>query len=155
MATIPPSELNRNNIAKHLGLDYKTIQHYLQILHQTGLAELVTSQQSGSRLLKTTEKIYLDNPNIYQAITTEIGHDYQVGTVRELFFIKMLKNSGHGVHYSKTGDFIVDEAIFEIGGKSKTRKQIKQATRDAYLVKDDILYGGKKEIPLHLLGFLY
>ncbi len=155
MATIPPSELNRNNIAKHLGLDHKTIQHYLQILHQTGLAELVTSQQSGSRLLKTTEKIYLDNPNIYQAITTEIGHDYQVGTVRELFFIKMLKNSGHGVHYSKTGDFIVDEAIFEIGGKSKTRKQIKQATRDAYLVKDDILYGGKKEIPLHLLGFLY
>jgi len=155
MATIPPSELNRNNIAKHLGLDHKTIQHYLQILQQTGMAELVTSQQSGSQLLKTTEKIYLDNPNIYQTIVTEIGHNYQVGTVRELFFIKMLKNSGYKVHYSKTGDFIVDNIIFEIGGKSKTRKQIKQATQDTYLVKDDILYGGKKEIPLHLLVFLY
>ena len=155
MATIPPSELNRNNIAKHIGLDHKTIQHYLQILHQTGMAELVTSQQSGSQLLKTTEKIYLDNPNIYQTIVTEIGHDYQVGTVRELFFIKMLKNSGHTVHYSKTGDFIVNDVIFEVGGKSKTRKQLKQATQEAYLVKDGILYGGKKEIPLHLLGFLY
>ncbi len=155
MATIPPSELNRNNIAKHLGLDHKTIQHYLQILQQTGMAELVTSQQSGSQLLKTTEKIYLDNPNIYQTIVTEIGYDYQVGTVRELFFIKMLKNSGHTVHYSKTGDFIVDEVIFEVGGKSKTRKQLKQVTQEAYLVKDDILYGGKNEIPLHLLGFLY
>jgi predicted AAA+ superfamily ATPase len=155
MATIPPSELNRNNIAKHLGLDHKTIQHYLQILQQTGMAELVTSQQSGSQLLKTTEKIYLDNPNIYKAIITEIGHDYQLGTVRELFFIKMLKNSGYQVHYSKTGDFMVDEVIYEVGGKGKTRKQLKQTTQEAYLVKDDILYGANREIPLHLFGFLY
>jgi predicted AAA+ superfamily ATPase len=155
MATIPPSELNRNNIAKHLGLDHKTIQHYLQILQQTGMAELISSPQAGSQLLKTTEKIYLDNPNIYQAIVTEIGHDYQVGTVRELFFIKMLKNAGYNVHYSKTGDFIVDDVIFEVGGKSKTRKQLKQTTQEAYLVKDDTLYGGKSEIPLHLFGFLY
>ena len=155
MATIPPSELNRNNIAKHLGLDHKTVQHYLQILQQTGMAELVSSQQSGSQLLKTTEKIYLDNPNLYQTIVTEIGHDFQIGTVRELFFIKMLKNAGYKVHYSKTGDFIVDDIIFEIGGKGKTRKQLKHATQPAYLVKDDTLYGGKKEIPLHLLGFLY
>ena len=155
MATIPPSELNRNNIAKHLGLDHKTVQHYLQILRQTGLAELVSSEQAGSQLLKTTEKIYLDNPNIYQAITSEIGHNYQIGTVRELFFIKMLKNAGHTVHYSKTGDFIVDDVIFEIGGKSKTRKQIKHVKQKAYLVKDDILYGAKNEIPLYLFGFLY
>lgn len=155
MATIPPSELNRNNIAKHIGLDHKTVQHYLHILHEAGLAELVTSQQSGSHLLKTTEKIYLDNPNTYQAIALEIGFDYQIGTVRELFFIKMLKGSGHNVHYSKTGDFIVNDVIFEVGGKSKTRKQIKHVKQDAYLVKDDILYGGKNEIPLHLLGFLY
>ncbi len=155
MATIPPSELNRNNIAKHIGLDHKTIQHYLHILQSTGLAELVTGVQSGSHLLKTKEKIYLDNPNLYQTISKEIGHDYQLGTIRELFFIKMLKNSGHTVHYSKTGDFIVDDVIFEIGGKSKTRKQLKQVTQEAYLVKDDILYAGKLEIPLHLFGLLY
>lgn len=155
MATIPPSELNRNNIAKHTGLDHKTVQHYLQILQETGLVELVSSKQSGSQILKTTEKIYLDNPNIYQSISAEIGFDYQIGTVRELFFIKMLKNAGYKVHYSKTGDFTVDDMIFEIGGKGKTRKQLKQISKDAYLVKDDILYGGKNEIPLHLFGLLY
>ncbi len=155
MATIPPSELNRNNIAKHLGLDHKTVQHYLQILQETGLVELVTSKQSGSQILKMTEKIYLDNPNIYQSISTEIGFDYQIGTVRELFFIKMLKNAAYKVHYSKTGDFTVDDIIFEIGGKGKTRKQLKQTSKDAYLVKDDVLYGGKNEIPLHLFGLLY
>lgn len=155
MATIPPSELNRNNIAKHIGLDNKTIQHYLDILHNSGLAELVTSQQSGSGLLKNTVKIYLDNPNIYQAISEEIGHNYQIGTVRELFFLKMLKNSGHTAHYSKTGDFLVGDVIYEIGGKGKTRKQIKETSKEAYLVKDDVLYGARGEIPLHLFGFLY
>ena len=155
MATIPPSELNRNNIAKNIGLDHKTVQHYLHILHETGLAELVTTYQAGSNLLKSTEKIYLDNPNIYQSIMNETGHHYKIGTIRELFFIKMLKNSGHTVHYSKMGDFIVDDIIYEVGGKGKTRKQIKQVSQTAYLVKDDILYSGKGEIPLYLFGFLY
>lgn len=155
MATIAPSELNRNNIAKHIGLDNKTVKHYLEILHSSGLAELVSSQQSGSGLLKNAVKIYLDNPNIYQSISQEIGHPYQIGTVRELFFIKMLKNAGHTPHYSKTGDFIADDVIYEIGGKGKTRKQIKDTSKEAYLVKDDILYGAKGEIPLHLFGFLY
>lgn len=155
MSTIPPSELNRNNIAKNIGLDHKTIQHYLHILHETGLAELVTTHQVGNNLLKPTEKIYLNNPNIYQSIINETGHDYKIGTIRELFFIKMLKNSGHTVHYSKTGDFIINNIIYEIGGKGKTPKQIRQASQTAYLVKDDILYSSKGVIPLYLFGFLY
>jgi hypothetical protein len=67
----------------------------------------------------------------------------------------MLKHAGHQVYYSKVGDFEVDGAIFEVGGKSKTTKQIRDIEGVAYLVKDDILYGGKQEIPLHLFGFLY
>ena len=30
MATVQPGELSRNNISKHVGLDNKTVQHYLQ-----------------------------------------------------------------------------------------------------------------------------
>jgi len=108
LATIPPSEINRNNIAKNIGIDNKTVQSYLEILHQTGLVELIKINQFGSNLLKATEKIYLDNPNLY-----------------------------------------------EIGGRNKDKKQIKGFLDDAYLVKDDILYGSKHEIPLHLFGFLY
>jgi len=155
MATIPPGELSRNNISKHIGLDNKTVQHYLNILQDTGLAELVKDKRAGSQLLKASEKIYLANPNLYQTISTEIGHESKVGTVRELFFINMLKNSGHQVCYSKVGDFEVNNTIYEIGGKGKTKKQIRGAEQQAFLVKDDILYGGKQEIPLHLFGFLY
>ena len=155
MATIQPGELSRNNISKHVGLDNKTVQHYLHILQETGLAELIRDNRAGSQLLKANEKIYLDNPNLYQTISHEIGQPSQVGTVRELFFIKMLKHAGHQVYYSKVGDFEVDGVIFEVGGKGKTTKQIRDIEGAAYLVKDDILYGGKQEIPLHLFGFLY
>jgi predicted AAA+ superfamily ATPase len=39
LATIPPGKINRNNIAKNIGLDNKTIQNYLDILAETGLAQ--------------------------------------------------------------------------------------------------------------------
>ncbi len=155
MATIPPGELNRNSISKKIGLDNKTVQNYLQILQETGLVRLIRENKSGGNLLKTTEKIYLDNPNLYKAIIDEIGHTYKKGTVRELFFINMIENSGRKLFYSKIGDFTVDGLNFEVGGKSKSQKQIKAAPEISYLVKDDILYGGKREIPLFLFGFLY
>jgi len=67
----------------------------------------------------------------------------------------MIKNSGNKVFYSKTGDFEVNNTIFEIGGKNKTLRQIKSRLGNAYLVKDNILYGNKYDIPLYLFGFLY
>ncbi len=155
LATIPPGELNRNSISKNIGLDNKTIQNYLNILSETGLIELLTENKSGSNLLRHTEKIYLDNPDLYNAIIEEIGFESKIGTIREIFFIKMIKNSGNKIFYSKTGDFEVERNIFEIGGKNKDWKQLKEIMENAFLIKDDILYGNKNEIPLYLFGFLY
>lgn len=155
LATIPPGELNRNSISKNIGLDNKTIHNYLNILHETGLVELVGLNKSGGNILKTTEKIFLDNPDLYLSIIDEIGFEVKTGTIREIFFIKMIKNAGHRLFYSRTGDFEVYGNIFEIGGKSKTGKQIKAAGDKGYLVKDDILYGNGRELPLYLFGFLY
>lgn len=155
LATIPPGQLNRNSISKHIGLDNKTVENYLNILNETGLVCLIRENKSGSSLLKGTEKIYLDNFNIYKAIINEIGFEYKKGTVRELFFIKMLQNSGEKVYYSRIGDFQVQNYNFEIGGKSKQKKQIKKSLQNSYLVKDDILFSTRNEIPLLLFGFLY
>lgn len=155
LSTIPPGELNRNSISKNIGLDNKTIQNYLNILKETGLIELISENKSGSSILRQTEKMYLDNPDLYKSIIEEIGYESKIGTVREIFFIKMLKNSGNKIYYSKTGDFEVNSTIFEIGGKNKTKKQIKNNLDNAYLVKDNILYGNRHEIPLYLFGFLY
>ena len=155
LATISPGELNINSIAKKICLDNKTIQNYLNILYETGLIELIGENKSGSNLLKHTEKMYLDNPDLYTSIIEEIGYRSSMGTIREIFFIKMIKNSGNKIFYSKAGDFEVNSIIFEIGGKNKKSKQIKSHMGNAYLVKDNILYGSKYEIPMYLFGFLY
>ena len=155
LATISPGQLNRNSISKHIGLDNKTIENYLRILDETGLVCLIKENKSGSNLLKGTEKIYLDNSNLYKTIIDEIGFEYNRGTVRKIFFIKMLRNSGEKVYYSKIGDFQVQDYNFEIGGKGKSKKQIKNNLGNSFLVKDDILYPSGNTIPLHLFGFLY
>lgn len=155
LATIPPGQLNRNSISKHIGIDNRTVENYLKILSETGLVCLVKENRAGSSLLKGTEKIYLDNPNIYRAIIDEIGFEYNKGTIREIFFIKMLQNSGEKIYYSKIGDFQVRDYYFEIGGKSKSRKQIMNNLENSFLVKDDILYSRGNTIPLQLFGFLY
>lgn len=155
MATIPPGELNKNNIAKNIGLDNKTIQNYLEILQETGLIELILKNRSGSQILKKTEKIFLDNPDIYKSTSEEIGFETPIGTLREIYFIKMIQNSLSTIHYSDIGDYIVNNINFEIGGKNKDLKQIKQHLETSFLVKDDIISGNKYEIPLYLFGFLY
>ena len=74
---------------------------------------------------------------------------------RELFFIQSLQNAGIELFYSKQADYRTREAVFEIGGKNKTRDQLKEFKEPSYLVKDDILHAAKGEIPLFLFGFLY
>ena len=155
LATIPPGELSINSISKNIGLDNKTIHNYLSILHETGLVEFLPENKAGSNLLKLSQKMYLDNPDLYSAIIEEIGYNTQLGTIREIFFIKMIINSGNHIFYSKIGDFEINNTLFEIGGKNKTKKQIKNKLEKSYLVKDDILYGNQLEIPLYLFGFLY
>ena len=155
LATISPGKLNINSISKHIGLDNKTIQNYVMILYETGLIELLLKNKAGSNILKYTEKMYLDNQDLYSAVIEEIGYQAHLGTIREIFFIKMLKNSRYRIFYKEVGDFSVNNILFEIGGKQKDKKQIKNELDKSYLVKDDILYGNKLEIPLYLFGFLY
>lgn len=47
------------------------------------------------------------------------------------------------------------DMIFEMGGKNKTRQQIRNVPLPAYLVKDDIIHPFKQEIPLYQCGLLY
>jgi predicted AAA+ superfamily ATPase len=155
LATIPPSEINVNNISRRIGIDNKTIGYYLQILSETGLIRLIPSSGRGGTLLKSTGKVFLENPNIHEAIVRDIGAEKSIGTTRELFFAAMLLNSGNKIFSSRIGDYEVNKKYFEIGGKTKDFKQIKDNLENSYLVKDDILIGDKGVIPLYLFGFLY
>lgn len=77
-----------------------------------------------------------------------------MGNLRETFFLNQLNNS-HEVEYVDRGDFMVDiKYTFEIGGKSKNYKQIKE-DNTGYIAADGLEYGNGKKIPLWMFGFLY
>lgn len=153
LTTIPPGQVNTNNLARYLSMDNKTVFHYLTILSESGLIHLLHPQSSGNQMLRKVEKIYLNNTTLQYALNDQLASAVEMGTIRELFFIQSLMNSGIPVYYNKHGDFEIDSTIIEIGGKNKTRAQISQV--GGLLVKDDITTSTPLTIPLYYWGFCY
>ncbi len=154
LVSIPSGSFNVHNIAKNLIVDDKTVSNYLSNLEETGLINLVYPAESGNSGLRRPEKIFLNNTNLHYALSSGFGTPIEIGSIRELFFIQMLKNAAQEVFHHRKADYQVENYIFEIGGKNKTYKQIKGES-SAFLVKDDILLASVREIPLMYFGFLY
>lgn len=154
LASIPPGNVNVHNIAKNLSVNDRTISGYLQILQETGLVQMIYSFEGGDVSLRKPEKIFLNNTNLHYTLQADFGRSMDVGTIRELMFIQMVMGSTKKIYFNKTGDYQIDDTIFEIGGPNKTRKQIK-SIKNAFLVKDSLVATGKNEIPLIYFGFLY
>ncbi len=153
-SSIPPGELSINNLAKNLQIDFKTTEHYLHILEDVGLARFIYAPDGGSRGLQKPAKIFINNTTLLNTLNKSLGEPLSIGSMRELFFLQSLKNAEIPVFYSSIGDYLVAKHHFEIGGKSKPRKQIKDQP-NSFLVKDDILHPSKGVLPLYLFGFLY
>ena len=95
-------------------------------------------------------KIYLNNTNLLYAYCD----DAEIGTIRETFFANQVALKSK-LNVSKKGDFLVDKKfLFEIGGKNKTFKQIKDV-ENSYLVIDTDSTENEKKLPLWFFGFLY
>lgn len=156
LSTMQPSELNPTAIGNAVGSSNKTIAHYIDILKETGLINLVQINKQGAAMIRNYEKPYIENTSLYYAINKESGKEINIGMVREIFFVANILNSGKNLFYSKDiGDFQIENNYFEIGGKNKSKKQILSDLPNSFIVKDDILYPAEKTIPLHLFGFLY
>jgi predicted AAA+ superfamily ATPase len=152
-ATSLPGSVNTNNLATSLSKDHTTIAYYIQILRDSGVLRFLLKNKSGHALVRNAEKIYLDNTNLLYALNEEIGQQPFTGVLRELFVISSLQNANNYTFYAQDGDIEVNGITLEIGGKSKSREQIKNV-KDSFVVKDDILVGGTTTIPLYLFGFL-
>ncbi len=153
-ATITPGEININKLANSLNRNHATIAEYLNILQEAGLIRFLTNDKAGHRLVRHAEKIYLDNTNLLYVIGEIVGKKIEIGMARETFFLNQIQSIGRVPCYTVKGDFIIDNIVFEIGGKNKTDEQI-SSVKNSFLVLDNILYGDKKTIPLYLFGFLY
>ncbi|MBA3236820.1 MAG: ATP-binding protein [Parachlamydiaceae bacterium] len=131
--------------------DIRTLKTYFQYLEDAYLIRSIGKENHKIAHLNSIEKVYLDNPNQMYALA--IG-ECNKGTLRELFFLDML-SLNHQVALALKGDFLVDERyLFEVGGRNKNFKQIRDE-QDAFLACDDIENGSGSKIPLWLFGFMY
>lgn len=151
---IPPGQVSTYNLGKNLDIDDKTAAKYLQILKETGLVEIIYPAETGNSGLRKPEKVFLQNTNLHYALSSTNTKNIDNGTIRELAFIQAIISAGLTASYSKNGDYQIKGKIFEVGGKNKTRRQIK-GMEEAYLVKDDTLNTAVGNIPLFFFGFLY
>ena len=129
--------------------DYTRLYKYLYYLHKGKIITLVGAKTRGDNIFSKPEKIYLNNTNLHYAYCNQA----EIGTIREVFFRAMLFK--HELTVPQKGDFFLNSKyLFEIGGKNKGFKQIKDI-ENSFVVADDIEIGSEAKIPLWLFGFLY
>ncbi|WP_457567633.1 ATP-binding protein [Desulfurobacterium sp.] len=145
-----PLELSVENLASLIGISKATLYKYIEYLSRADLVIHVQHEAKRFRAVRKPDKLYLANTNLLNALCLE----KEKGTERETFFASVV-NYQHRLNYVDKGDFLVDEKlIFEIGGKNKTFRQIKNI-ENSYLAIDGIEVGAGNKIPLWLFGFIY
>lgn len=151
IAASAPFKPNISAISQKTGLHRHTVLQYLQYLEKARLIRLVNQPDKYLSRLQKPDKVFLENPNLFFALNHDLVN---TGSLRETFALNQLLVK-HRVNLHPKADFLVEQKyIFEIGGKTKTGKQVKEL-EDGYVFKDDIETGHRNHIPLWLLGFLY
>ncbi len=150
ISTTVPFKPNISKLSETIGIARNTLKMMLHYLHKANIINLLFANTKGVNKLQKPEKIYLHHPNLMYALSPS---HINTGTLRETFFHNQLGEL-FSVEYTHTGDFFVDNKYtFEIGGKNKSYKQIKNIP-NSFIVADNIEYGSGNKIPLFLFGFL-
>jgi len=153
-----PFTPNINELSQKTNISRPSLLEYIYLLEKSELLINLHFVSRGYSKLQKPDKIYLNNTNLMKAIT----HKSDIGNERETFFVNQIKSYflnevslfDESILLAKSGDFIVKDYTFEIGGKNKTKKQIKDI-ENSFVVADDIEVGFANKIPLWLFGFLY
>lgn len=151
LSDMVPFTPNISQLSQMIDVTRISLMNYLQLLEKSHSILLLKQKATGVRQMVKPEKIYLQNTNYGYALSAETP---EIGNMRETFFFNQLQHS-HNVTYTENTDFCINgKYYFEIGGKNKSTKQIKNLD-NAFLALDGLTIGFRNEIPLWLFGFLY
>lgn len=150
LAQSVPFKPNYTKLERDLEISRNTLPDYLLYLEKAGLINLLREKANGLKLLEKIDKVYLNNSDIAYMLS-DMTPD--IGNIRKTVFFAWMRVR-HFVTSSPISDFEIDGRTFEVGGRNKKQVQIKNATK-GYVVKDDIEYAYKNEIPLWMFGFIY
>lgn len=150
IAESAPFKPNISALARKMEINRESIYDYIYQLRDARLLNIIATDGKGISRLQKPDKIFLENTNLAYAIDPNPDK----GNIRETFLLNQLLNAGKEVFTPVNGDFLTEGLTIEVGGKSKTSKQIKDAA-SSIVAADDIETGFDKKIPLWLFGFLY
>ncbi|MDR1225379.1 MAG: AAA family ATPase [Prevotellaceae bacterium] len=151
VASMVPFTPNIVNLSSEIETGRNAIVKYLDYLQKAGLILSLSSPKKNMGSMSKPDKIYLNNSNLLYALSDS---SVNAGTLRETFFANQL-SVNHAVNTAMQGDFTVDKKyVFEVGGKGKGFKQIRDI-KDSYVATDDIEIGYGCKIPLWLFGMTY
>ena len=145
-----PFKPNFTKLATLLDLNRNTVSDLMCYLEKAGMISQLRADTEGIRLLGKVDKVYLNNTNLAYALSDNTP---DIGNIRETMFFTTMKVF-YPIVSSSVSDFLIGDYTFEIGGKNKTQKQVRDV-ENAYIVKDDIEYGMRNIIPLWMFGFIY
>lgn len=145
-----PFKPNMTKIAEILSASRNNIADYCLYIEEAGMIAQLRNNTEGIRGLGKVEKIYLDNTNLIYALAQDTSN---IGNIRETFFLNQMRVR-YNVFSSNIGDFFTQDKVFEVGGKNKGQRQIKDI-ENGFIVKDDIETGFLNTIPLWHFGLTY
>ncbi len=150
MSTETPFTLNVQSLSKKIEVSRNTIIKMFALLDKGAIVRCLYSGWRSPKSVAKPGKVLFNNTDILAALSSM----NEIGTVRETFVASMLAPN-HKLTEPPTGDFLVDEKyLLEVGGKSKSFKQIANIPH-SFVVADDEETGFGNRIPMWILGFLY
>lgn len=150
MSTEVPFTLNIQSLSQKIQVSRNSVLRMFDLLDKGAITRSIYSGWKSPRSVAKPKKILFDNTDVMAALSTL----NDVGAVRETFVASMLA-PGHTIYQPPAGDFLIDERhIVEVGGRSKTFRQMADIP-DSYVVAADEESGFGNRVPLWLFGFLY
>ena len=151
VASMVPFTPNINELSGLIETDRKSLLGYLEYLERAELLRMLYRAPGKLSSLAKPAKLFAENTNLLFALSSQNTNS---GTLRETFFANQLSHR-HTLSIPADSDFTVDNTwLFEVGGKGKTFRQIKNAA-NSFIAYDDMEIGLGNKIPLWLFGFLY
>lgn len=149
-------EISFTKLSNDLDVSKNKIYSIFELLEKSQLVIKIEPKLLGRKLLRKHPKYNLLLP--IRTLTNKInGVTSNIGNLREDFFITSMFKYLKEIRYIKTAykqpDFFLKNTLFEIGGKNKSKKQIKGYDK-GFIVTDSLISEDDK-IPLILFGFLY
>jgi len=151
LSTNVPFTPNIKKLSEKINLHRNNLVQALQLLEKAELIKTLIKTNKSVSYLSKPDKIWLHNTTLSYVLSS---NEINIGNIRETYFLQHISVK-HQISLPEKADFLVDNKyIFEIGGKNKTQKQIKNI-KNSFVVKDDIETGVFNIIPLWLFGLLY